>query len=104
MAKNSNASFAYEALVSIILPEGILDVFEVVNVEEEHTGFIEETGLERRVIHIHLDERDLRSKEWHDLHPNGFTEEHCINDFPSATARLSCMFADADGRIRMARM
>lgn len=46
MAKNSNASFAYEALVSIILPEGILDVFEVVNVEEEHTGFIEETGLE----------------------------------------------------------
>ncbi|MDD7439690.1 hypothetical protein [Prevotellamassilia timonensis] len=34
MAKNSNASFAYEALVSIILPEGILDVFEVVNVEE----------------------------------------------------------------------
>ena len=82
MAKNSNASFAYEALVSIILPEGILDVFEVVNVEEEHTGFIEETGLERRVIHIHLDERDLRSKEWHDLHPNGFTEEHCINDFP----------------------
>ena len=81
MVKNSNASFAYEALVSIILPEGILDVFEVINVEEEHTGFIEETGLERRVIHIHLDERDLRSKKWHDLHPNGFTEEHCINDF-----------------------
>lgn len=24
----------------------------------------------------------MRSKEWHDLHPNGFTEEHCINDFP----------------------
>ena len=82
MTKNSNISFAYEALVSIILPEGILNVFEVVNVEEEHTGFIEETGLERRIIHIHLDERDLRSKEWHDLHPNGFTEEHCINDFP----------------------
>ena len=81
MARNSNTSFAYEALVSIILPEGILNVFEVVKVEEVHTGFIEETGLERRVIHIHLDERDLRSKEWHDLHPNGFTEEHCINDF-----------------------
>ena len=31
MAKNSNTSFAYEALVSIILPEGILNVFEVVN-------------------------------------------------------------------------
>ena len=47
MAKNSNTSFTYEALVSIILPEGILDVFEVVKVEEEHTGIIEETGLER---------------------------------------------------------
>ena len=31
MARNSNTSFAYEALVSIILPEGILNVFEVVN-------------------------------------------------------------------------
>ena len=82
MARNSNTSFAYEALVSIILPEGILNVFEVVKVEEVHTGFIEETGLERRVIHIHLDERELRSKEWHDLHPNGLHEEHCINDFP----------------------
>ena len=47
MANNSSASFAYEALVSIILPDGILDVFEVVNVEEEHIGFIEETCLER---------------------------------------------------------
>ena len=103
MAKNSNASFAYEALVSIILPEGILDVFEVVNVEEEHTGFIEETGLERRVIHIHLDERDLRSKEWHDLHPNGFTEEHCINDFPIRDHRTILhvrrrRWKDADGK------
>ena len=34
--KNSNTSFAYEALRSIILPEGILNVFEVVNVEVEH--------------------------------------------------------------------
>lgn len=49
MAKNSDTSFAYEALVSIILPEGILNVFEVVNVEEEHTGLIEETGLERHI-------------------------------------------------------
>lgn len=82
MANTSNTLSAYEALVSIILPEGILDVFDVVKVKEDHTGIIEETGLERRIIHIHLDERDLRSKEWHGLRPNGFTEEHCINDFP----------------------
>lgn len=82
MAKKSNTALAYETLLSIILPEGIFEVFEVCDVHEEHTGLIEETGLERRIVHIHLDERDLRPKEWHDLHPNGFTEEYCINDFP----------------------
>ena len=82
MAKNSNASFAYDSLVSIILPEGFLDVFEVVNVEEEHTGFIEETGLERRVIHIHLDERDLRSKQWCKKSVKKRNNKHIINMSP----------------------
>lgn len=68
--------------MKVILPEDILDVFEVSEVKEEHTGIIEETGMERRIIHIHLDERDLRDEEWHDLRPNGFTEPHSINDFP----------------------
>lgn len=82
MAKKSNTTLAYETLLKITLPEDILEVFEVSNVMEEHTGIIEETGMERRIIHIHLDERDLRDKEWHDLRPNGFTEAHSINDFP----------------------
>lgn len=82
IAKKSNTALAYETLLGIILPTGILEAFEVSKVTEEHTGIIEETGLERCIIHIHLDERDLRSKEWHDLRPNGFTEAHCINDFP----------------------
>lgn len=68
--------------MKVILPEDILDVFEVSEVKEEHTGIIEETGMERRIIHIHLDERDLQDEEWHDLRPNGFTEAHSINDFP----------------------
>lgn len=82
MAKKRDTASAYEALLKVILPEDILDVFEVSEVKEEHTGIIEETGIERRIIHIHLDERDLRDKEWHDLRPNGFTEAHSINDFP----------------------
>lgn len=82
MAKKNNTSLAYETLLNIILPDGILEVFEVSDVSEEHTGIIEDTGLERRIIHIRLDERDLRVNEWYDLRPNGFTEEHCINDFP----------------------
>ena len=82
MAKKSNTALVYETLLGIILPAGILEAFEVSKVTEEHTGIIEETGLERHIIHIHLDERDLRSKEWYDLRPNGFIEAHCINDFP----------------------
>ena len=82
MAKKTTSSSIYETLARMILPEGILDLFEVTNVEEEHTGIIEETGLELRIIHIHLAERDLRDKERHDLTPNGFTEAKSINDFP----------------------
>ena len=81
MAKSTSTSI-FESLASIILPEGILDLFEVTNVEEEHTGIKDETGTEVRVIHIYLDERDLREEEWHDLQPNGFTEPRKINDFP----------------------
>ena len=87
MAKNSNTSFAYEALVSIILPEGILNVFEVVNVEEVHTGFIEETGLEHRVIHIHLDERDLRSKEGYAHRSNPWHKSLCCGGTPDEDTR-----------------
>lgn len=72
----------YESLASIILPKGILDLFEVSQVEEEHTGKPDATGTDVRIIHIYLDERDLRDHEWHDLSPNGFTESRSINDFP----------------------
>lgn len=79
--ENKSASI-YEAIARLMLPENILDTFEVVRVEEEKTGIIEETGLEKRIIHMHLDERDLRDEAWHDLQPNGFTEARKINDFP----------------------
>jgi len=81
MNKSENTS-VYESLMSCILPDGILDFFEVTHVEKEHTGIMEETGLERVLINIHLDERDRRDIEWHDLKPNGFTESSGINDFP----------------------
>lgn len=74
--------FDYKTLATILLPDGILQYFDVVAADVEHTGTIEETGLERIIIHIYLDERDTREEEWHDLQPNGFTEERKINDFP----------------------
>lgn len=77
--KNPNI---YEMLARVVLPEKILDVFAVTRVEEENTGVRDETNTEVHVVHIHLDERDLRDEVYHDLHPNGFTEERKINDFP----------------------
>lgn len=52
------------------------------NVFQETTGEIEPIGSEKILIHIFLDECDNRSDVWHDLKPNGFTEERLLNDFP----------------------
>lgn len=78
----SSTTNIYEALARVVLPEKILDLFEVSSIEEENTKVIDETGTEVHIIHIHLDERDMRDIVWHDMRPNGFTEEHKINDFP----------------------
>lgn len=81
MAKKTT-QFDYEILVRYMLPKGMLDTFEVTNVDEECTGLYDETNTEIRILHIYLDERDLRDDVWHDLKPNGFTEPRVFNDFP----------------------
>jgi hypothetical protein len=102
MTKRITTSSIYESLASILLPEGILELFEVTQVSEEHTGIPDETGTEVRILHIYLDERDLRDKEWHDLQPNGFTESRSINDFPIRDRKVVLhvrrrRWLDADG-------
>jgi len=57
-----------------MLPLGMLDYFEITKIEEEVTDEKDETGTVIRILHIYLDEHDLRDKAWHDLQPNGFTE------------------------------
>lgn len=79
MSKQS--AFDYKILASYLLPKGILDFFDVTAVNEDHTGIIEETGNERVLLHIYLDEKDAREEKWHDLKPNGFTESRQVNDF-----------------------
>ena len=80
--KKQPTQFDYSTLVSYMLPTGILDSFEINRIEEEDLGIKDETGTEIRVLHIYLDERDLRDEVWHDLKPNGFTEAREFNDFP----------------------
>ena len=80
MAKKKN-HFDSSMLLSYMFPKDMLDYFEVTDASEEYTGKLDETGTEIVVLHIYLDERDNRDKEWHDLQPNGFTEPRSINDF-----------------------
>ena len=88
MAKN-NSTFDYEILVRYMLPKGILDTFEVTKVKEERTGVMDETNTEICILHIYLDERDLRDEVWHDLQPNGFTEPRVFNDFPQREYKVA---------------
>lgn len=81
MAKKLS-TFDYSTLVRYMLPDGILDYFEITKIDEEVTNENDETGTVIRILHIYLDERDLRDKVWHDLQPNGFTEPRLFNDFP----------------------
>jgi hypothetical protein len=102
MTKLLTTTCIYESLASILLPEGILELFEVTQVSEAHTGIPDETGTEVRILHIYLDERDLRDKEWHDLQANGFTESRSINDFPIRDRKVVLhvrrrRWLDADG-------
>ena len=81
MAKKLS-TFDYSTLVRYMLPEGILDYFEITKIDDEDTNEKDETGTVIRILHIYLDERDLRDKVWHDMQPNGFTEPRLFNDFP----------------------
>lgn len=81
MAKKLS-TFDYSTLVRYMLPEGILDYFEITKIDEEVTNEKDETGTVIRILHIYLDERDLRDKVWHDMQLNGFTEPRLFNDFP----------------------
>lgn len=102
MAKKIS-QFDYKTLVSYMLPKGMLKYFEVTSVEEESTGVMDETNTEICILHIYLDERDLRDETWHDLKPNGFTETRVFNDFPLREYKVALhvrrrRWLDANGR------
>lgn len=65
----------YLSLASIILPEGMLDWF---NLKEVRTT----TTDGQTTIHIYLDENVKTLDERRDLRPNGFTRESTFHDFP----------------------
>lgn len=66
-------SASYETLVRLILPEGILEYFELTNVSHTETG-----------LNIYLEEKNLAPSgyEKSQLESKGFLPETAIQDFP----------------------
>lgn len=65
---------AYETLVRLILPEGLLEYFELIDVRSSDNG----------QLNIHLEEKNLAPSgyEKSQLESKGFLPETAIQDFP----------------------
>ena len=103
MAKKSS-NINTDFIISFFLPEGMIDWFEVVNIEEEaNTGTAKADVLYNSVLNIYLDERDNRTEETKELRPNGFTEPTVIKDYPIRNRKVLLhvrrrRYLDADNR------
>ena len=86
---NTKDTFDSTSLLRYMFPKDMLEYFEITGAEEDHTGKYDEVHAEIVILHIYLDERDRRDKEWHDLQPNGFTEPRVITDFPLRELKVS---------------
>ncbi len=67
-------SNAYETLVRLILPEGLLDYFEITNIVQSVSG----------ELNIHLEEKNLAPSGYEkaQLESKGFLPETAIQDIP----------------------
>ena len=71
-------------VVSLILPENILDQFDIVKLHDEDIARNDGTYQPfKHNVHIYLDEQDNRTAEQRaSLSPNGFTEYTSVKDYP----------------------
>lgn len=94
----------YSLMISFMLPEGMLDFFEVMKIEETDNDkpCHELDILYPKVLNVYLKERDNRKGEELGLIPNGFTEPTVIHDYPVRSRKLILhvqrrRYLDADG-------
>ena len=70
-------------IVSLMLPESMLDCFDIVKVAEEAIPRTDASFRPyKRMVNLYLDERDNRTEEQQSFKPNGFTEYTRVTDFP----------------------
>ena len=102
MAKR-HSSFDYETLVRFMLPNGILDYFEITKTDEEVTNEKDETDTVIRILHIYLDERDLREvRRGTTFSLTALQNPVCSTTSPSESTRCCYTYAVAAGSTRTA--
>lgn len=80
---NSNEKELLYGIVSLMLPESMLDCFDVVKVEEIDIPATDVVFTPyKRMVNLYLDEQDNRTAEQECYKPNGFTEYTKVSDFP----------------------
>ena len=92
-------------VVALILPDNILDQFDIVKLEDEdidrHDGSYQPF---KHNVHIYLEEQDNRTAEQRaTLKPNGFTEYTSVKDYPVRNRLLTLhirrrRYLDADDK------
>ena len=87
----------YETLAKCLLPEHMLEWFELTNVEvkpkeKKSTRDKQPDDIPVNVIHLYLDENELTPDNREDLRPNGFTPAKTFHDFPIRGQRVMLDF------------
>lgn len=91
-------------IVSLMLPESMLDCFDIVKVEEDDIPVTDIAFRPfKRMVNLYLDERDNRTAEQQDYNPNGFTEYTRVSDFPLRNRLVTLhirrrRYKDAEGK------
>lgn len=65
----------YRHLAECLLPDHMLDWFELKDVRAEVKN-------NTTVVHLYLDENEMKPDNMESLRPNGFTRESVFHDFP----------------------
>lgn len=65
----------YKLLAECLLPNHMLDWFELKDVQVKTKG-------DTQIVHLYLDENEQKPDNREDLRPNGFTRESVFHDFP----------------------
>ena len=80
---------AYETLVKLLLPQGILDFFELTNVTQTDIG-----------LQLYLEEKNIIPSEYQEqkLESKGFLPEIMVQDFPIRGQKVNLHIKDGDGK------